>query len=250
MAFASHHSNVLVSSAPFLTSNTQVDVFALYTILIYIYIFIYIYNIYSTWMTPTLANSTWLSLPHTWQKLLKSRMACRDARGACKTISTNQPFDDQPLDTINLSVISFSCRCYKRWTASTGIFMILNWFACILSITVSILNINLWLVSCHLLHYLGFFHPLKLHGGHLGSHVVLDHRIGMCRPHSQHDVRKDIHLSQPQILQAPIQSLTWQHGHIEGRTPGEAGRESKKTPARWVWKMFGKNGWHLPPFMD
>lgn len=86
-------------------------------------------------MTPTLANSTSLSLPRTWQKLLKSRMACSwDARGAWKTISTNQPFDDQPLDTINLSVISFWCRCYKCWTDSTGILMILNWFACIFSI--------------------------------------------------------------------------------------------------------------------
>ena len=156
--------------------------------------------------------------------------------------------------SINLSVISFWCRCYRCWTDITGIFMILDWFATFCLSTVSILNINLWFVSCHLLHYLGFFHPLKLHGGDLGSHVVLDHRIGMCRPHSQHDVRKDIHLSQPQILQAPIQSLTWQHGHIEGRTPGEAGRESKKTTARWVWMKLQdyvwKNGWNLSPFMD
>ena len=215
---------------------------------------IYTYNIYSTWMTPTLANSTSLSLPHTWQKLLKSRMACRDARGACKTISTNQPFDDQPLDTINLSGISFWCQCYKCWTDT-----VLGYLWCSTGSpvycpsTVSILNINLWLVSSHLLHYLGFFHPLKPSSCHLGSHVVLDHRIGMCRPHSQHDVRKDIHLSQPQILQAPIQSLTWQHGHIEGRTPGEAGRESKiknTLPGGYGWSfrtMFGKNGWHLPP---
>ena len=101
MAFASDHSNVLVSSAPFLTSNTQVDVFALYIYTHIIYIYIHTCTTYTVpwwhqpWQTPHHFHS-----PHTWQKLLKSRMACSwDARGACNTISTN-------LSMINFWILS------------------------------------------------------------------------------------------------------------------------------------------------
>lgn len=44
--------------------------------------------------------------------------------------------------------------------------------------------------------------------------VVSDHGIRMERPHPQRDVREDVHLPQPQILQTPIQSLTGQHGNV------------------------------------